>query len=263
MVLDIQWRSGFGYGDFVTGLGYAHNASIKYETDVDITFHWDHSHDYRHSSNDPETIIDRFWTVYNDIEKLENVRVFVKTDSKVNYRFINNLDEFNRVHGVWNSPSPVTDDGYILLWTSRYNTYFPGYDKDPICNQWGDLVHYLNNVGYRTIEVTYRTPVEEVLDLIRRCHIGVGYDGMIHQLFKLYRKPCLIFCKRKELNDLLLPFASQEISLNRFKRMTLEHYRQESKKRIRRVMKEYNEWLYDKCDPTSHELYNKPIGTVE
>ena len=40
-MLKIEWRSAFGYGDFVTGLGYAHTASIKYETDVQLRFHWE------------------------------------------------------------------------------------------------------------------------------------------------------------------------------------------------------------------------------
>lgn len=256
MTFDIQWKSGFGYGDFATGLGYAHNAAIKFSTDVKITFHWDHDNDYIHDPNDPETIIERFWSVYNDIKQSDDVNVQIKTNSEIDYRFVNNLHDYLSLHGIWESYYPSNDKGYILIWTSRYNTYFPGYHKDPIYHEWDELVEYLELNGYQVIEITYRTPVQKVLDLIRNCHMGIGYDGMVHQLFKFHRKPCLIFCERSRLNNLLLPFAEQESNLKRFKSLSLEYYKAKSKERIRRVERIYHRWLSEKEDYTKNHMYN-------
>lgn len=44
-VFNISWRSKIGYGDFITGLGYAHSATIKYQRPVHITFHWPNRED--------------------------------------------------------------------------------------------------------------------------------------------------------------------------------------------------------------------------
>ena len=46
-MLDIEWKTGVGYGDFVTGLGYAHTTCLKYQTPVNINFHWNHSKDFK------------------------------------------------------------------------------------------------------------------------------------------------------------------------------------------------------------------------
>lgn len=255
--LDIQFRSGFGYGDFISGLAYAHNASIKYKTPVDITFHWDHSIDYLHDSSDPETIVDRFYTCYDDLVKLDDVRVNISCDSPLPYRFINHLDELSPYHSYWQSLRKNRNDGIVLIWSSRHNTYFPGHKKDPIYNRWNELSEHLENIGFTVREITYRTPIAEILDLISRCHIGIGYDGMIHQLFKIYQKPILVFCKRHDLNRLLVPHASLEISYERFLKRGVDFYRHDSLRKLKRVQKDYHRWLYDHQDYTKHSLYNK------
>ena len=193
-MFDIQWRAGFGYGDFVSGLGYAHNASIKYNTKVNITFHWEHGSSYRESPQDPETIIERMWYIYGTMEKSEEVKIFVKTSSKPKYRFINHLDEFNPIHGLWNTTLHNTYTNKVVLWRSKYNTFFPGTDKDPAHDHWDKIIDWLTYLGYSVSEVTYRTPISDVMKDISECSFGIGYDGMIHQLFKYMWKPLIVLC---------------------------------------------------------------------
>lgn len=255
--LEIEFRSGFGYGDFISGLAYAHNASIRYQTPVDITFHWDHSIDHLHDPSDPETVIDRFYACYNDLVKLDDVNVNISCNSSIPYRFVNHLDELSPYHSYWQSIRKSRNDGTIVVWSSRHNTYFPGHKKDPIYDEWQDLCEYLRSVGFTVKEVTYRTPVSEVLDLISRCHMGIGYDGMIHQLFKIYQKPLVVFCKRTSLNQLLVPHASLESSYDRFLRKGPDYYRHHSLKKLKNIQNKYQNWLRDYQDPTQHPLYNK------
>jgi hypothetical protein len=259
-MLDIHWRCGFGYGDFVTGLGYAHTSSLKYKTPTHITFHWNHSEDYKESIEDPETIIDRMQYVYSTMRKLDNVEVSYKVNSNFPYRFVNNLDEFNPLHGLWYTNLDTTNTNMVVLWRSKYNTYFPGEKKDPAHDRWDSVISYLQHNGYTVKEVTYRTPICEVLDCIRQCRFGIGYDGMVHQLFKYMWKPLIVMCKRHNLNRLLVPTASLEHNVDNLFKKGVEVYVNESKARCIRYNNELEAWLDTYSNPTMHSLYNKPNG---
>lgn len=115
-MLEIQWRSGFGYGDFVSGLGYAHGASKKYQTDVQLTFHWNQDANHKEHESETETIIERMYYVYSVMNKLENVSICHRANSNIDYRFINNLDEFDPLHGLWYSNLTNESSNTVVLW---------------------------------------------------------------------------------------------------------------------------------------------------
>lgn len=83
---------------------------------------------------------------------------------------------------------------------------------------------------------------------------------MIHQLFKCYQKPLLVFCKRYALNRYLVPHAALENNFDSFKLNGLEYYRRISNEKYESVMKQYNEWLYDIQDFSDHPLYNQKVN---
>lgn len=256
MIFNVHWRSGFGYGDFITGLGYSHVASLKYLMPVDISFHWDHDIFYKTSSEDPETIIDRFNFIYSTMKQSSLVKVKAETCSKFSARFINELDEFNPVHGLWYSNLPLSYTRTVVLWRSKFNTYFPGIDKDPIFDKWDYLIDYLEKKNFTIKEVTYRTPIIEVMNLISSCAFGVGYDGMVHQIFKYMWKPLLVFCNRSSLNNLLIPQAAQEKSYERFIQKGIDHYLDKSFQNIEKYRKLLDIYIHEKQDPTKHRLFN-------
>lgn len=271
--LEIHFRAGFGYGDYITNLAYAHNASIKYQTPVVATFHWNHDLNHLHSPDDPETIIERFWKTYNELDHLDDVSIRVKSNSNVDFRFINNLDHDVPFHGIWRTAKRSDNNNKnnndlrrrhrsfnILLWRSTFNTYFPGADKDPISDHWGHLIDYLiKKEGHRVQEVTYRTPIDRILSSIEQCDMGIGYDGMVHQLFKCYHKPLLVFCRRYGLNRLLVPHAALENNYSKFLENGVDHYRMISERNLKTVMQKYHEWLYDHQDYKAHELFQKKV----
>jgi hypothetical protein len=255
-MFDIQWRSGFGYGDFVTGLGYAHNASVKYQTKVNLVLHWDHELDFKETAEDPETIIERMWYIYDTMVQSPNVNIDVRVNSKPSYRFINNLDEFNPVHGLWNTSLPLSYTNAVVLWRSKYNTYFPGIQKDPAHDKWDDVIDWLISLGYDVHEVTYRTPVSEVIDKISKCAFGLGYDGMVHQLFKYMWKPLIVICERHKLNNLLIPQASLEKDVGGLVKRGLDFYINQSYNNINKFKRQHQKYLNETINPFTHPLYN-------
>lgn len=259
-MLRIEWRSGFGYGDFVTGLGYAHNASIKYQTPVEINFHWSHDLNHKETPEDPETIIDRMWYVYSTMKHLSDVSVNVTTNSTPEWRFINNLDEYNAIHGIWLNNLEMIETDTVVLWRSKYNTFFPGVLKDPIWDKWDNVIDWLTDQGYRVHEVTYRTPVEEVIEAIRVCKFGIGYDGMVHQLFKYLWKPLIVLCERHPLNKLLVPTAALEKDVSNMFENGIDFYLEASYRKIKRVEQHHNLFLSDHKNYNDHSDYMKKIS---
>lgn len=254
-MLNVKWRTGVGYGDFVTGLGYAHTASIKYQTPVEIEFYWSHSKDYLFANNDPETIVDRCNYVYSIMRQSPMVEIKHKYNNKAEFRFYNQLDEFNPLHGLWYSNLPNdTKLKHVAIWTTEHNVDFPGLLKDPVHNRWDEIRYFLKD--YVLEEITYRTPVSEAIDIIRRCEFGIGYDGLAHQLFKFMWKPLFVFCQRKSLNNLLIPQALLFDNLNKFLQSNIDTLLLEAQLKMRQVKIQYEDYINKKELANEHRLFN-------
>lgn len=259
-MLKVDWKSGYGYGDFVTGLGYAHNASVRYEMDVNLTFHWNHDISHKETPRDPETIVERMYRVLDILEPLDSVTIDHKMNSELGCRFVNNLEEFNPLHGLWYTNLQMEYTNSVVVWTSKHNTNFPGVSKDPAYQDWDTIVDWLEDKGYAVKEVTYRTPVADVIECIRTCKFGIGYDGLVHQLFKFFWKPLIVVCHREELNNLLIPQASIVKNPNELFNVGLNHYIEDTKDRCERYKLMHKAWLDKKENPFDHPLYNRRVG---
>lgn len=254
--MKIEWRGGIGYGDFVTGLGYASNCTIKYNVDVDFIIHWDHNETYKPNPNDPETILERCQYVY---ELFCNKRMSLTqiTNSKPNFRFINQFHEFDPVHGMYNLPLEHKNKKYIVMWTSLNNTVPVKKFKDPLSkNDWLMVKDIVKDFGYDVIDIDYRTPIADVIDLCQNSAGGIGYDGSIHQIFKLIQKPIILFCERTELNKLLLPWATQYKNFEKF--FHQDSLFEESKNNLIIWQEKHKQWLEKKIDYKTEYLYNIP-----
>lgn len=259
-MLDVEWATGVGYGDFVTGLGYAHTSRLKYQVPVNIKFHWFHSKDYLFDATDPETIVDRCNYVESILKPLPGVTVTHEFDSKFPHRFINQLDEFNPLHGLWYSKLKNEETRDVVLWTSRHNKTFPGVSKDPAYKVWDKIIDRLELYNYNVKEVTYRTPVEEKIELIRTCAFGIGYDGLAHQLFKFMWKPVIVFCQRMWLNNILIPQGILEKNPERFLKRSLNQYLDEARAKVIKIKIDYKKYVNEKVNPYEHPLFNTPIS---
>lgn len=260
MEFNIHWRSNEGYGDFITGLCYAHSSVIKYDRNVTINFHWPNKKGSFYSKIDFESIDYKFEKILETLKPIKGLSIEHTYSSIPPWRFINELEEFNPIHGLWYPKDKVeTEKGLVVFWSSKHNVKFPGYHKDPLYDHWEKIINNVKSEGFNVVEVTYRTPIKETLELIHKCEFGIGYEGMIHQLFKYAWKPIICASKRVELSRLLCPQAhiisDPELLLNDSINPLLEI----SKINIEALLIKHKNYLNDKQDPTQHKLYNVPI----
>lgn len=242
----LKWRGGIGYGDTLNAITYSHSCTVRYNQPVYTTIHWPFPCNYKHSAQDPETVVDRFSYVANTMAS-GRYNVFfnhVFLNKTPPFRYINNPDYDNPLHGVWyhNQQQSVTKK--IVVWSSRHNVESVGHFKDPSIELWDQLIDWLTNQGYQVVEVTYRTPIEEVIQHINECCVGIGYDGMIHQLFKYLWKPIIVVCERFELNQLLVPQAALVGSIDEIYNYGLDVLSKQSEINMRRVKKAHQRYLY-------------------
>ncbi len=256
----IQWRSNEGYGDFISGLCYAHSSVIKYQRPVHITFHWPNPHRHLLSRQDSEPIIDRFNYIKSFLRPLDGLTVEHFFSSIPPYRFINALEEFNPLHGFWYLKDifPVNSK-LVVFWSSIHNLSFPGYHKDPLFNYWDKVVSYIISQGYQVEEVTYRTPIKRVMELITTCEFGIGYEGMIHQLFKFTWRPLIVASQRVDLSNLLTPLGHTITEPKEILNVDISSLVEKSKSNISRLKVEHQNYLAEIEDPTNHKMYNKVI----
>lgn len=255
--MNIEWITGAGYGDFVSGLGYAHSCRIKYDRPINIKFHWNHDEDYLFSPNDPETIYQRCQYINSIMKPVKDLTVEHQFNSNPPFRFYNQLEEWNPLHGLWYSTLPPEHKPkLVVMWTTEHNLTFPGRFKDPAHKHWEPIRIKLENEGYKIVEVTYRTPVREVIDLINRCEFGIGYDGLAHQLFKFMWKPLIVFCERYSLNNVLIPQAVLEKDPVRFLDSDIMEYINVSKRKVDLVKRQHQEYINDTQRPEENKLFN-------
>jgi len=254
----MEFRSKEGYGDFITGLCYAHSSVIKYQRPIHIKFHWPNPKDYLLSDIDKESILYRFNYIREYLRPVNDLTISHEFSSVPNYRFINELEEFNHVHGLWYlKDEPPIKPGLVAFWSSKHNLEFPGYHKDPLYDHWDTIVSNLRSEGYDVVEITYRTPIKDVMDVITTCEFGVGYEGMIHQLFKFTWRPIVIASKRISLAKLLAPRGVIVSHHSQILNNHISKFVNQSKKNIKELLIRHKEYINDFQDPTRHKLYNK------
>jgi hypothetical protein len=254
-MLEVKWGTGVGYGDFVTGLGYAHTSAIKYQTPVHIEFYWNHSRDHLFSSLDPETIVERCNYIYSIMRQLSQVSINHKFDVNPDFRFYNQLDEFNPMHGLWYTDIPNhTKKKHVAIWTTDFNVSFPGHWKDPVNKRWNDIRAKLSE--YVLEEITYRTPVKEAIEIINRCEFGIGYDGLAHQLFKFMWKPLFVFCDRKWLNNILVPQAILLSNADEFIHSDTNKLIVSAKEKVELIRLKHLSYMNEKKIANDHPLFN-------
>jgi len=257
---NIEFRANEGYGDFITGLCYAHASVIKYQQPVHLTLHWPNPKDFLFSDIDTESIFYRYEYILNYLKPVNGLSISHKFSSIPKYRFINELEENNHLHGLWYlKDEPNVQPGLVAFWSSKHNLNFPGIHKDPLYQHWDEVVKNLKAEGYNVVELTYRTPIETVMKVITTCEFGIGYEGMVHQLFKFTWRPLVVAAKRLQLTKLLVPQAKLISEPSELLHTHIQEHVLHSKRNIKNLLKSHSKWLSIYEDPKMHPLYNKEI----
>jgi len=169
-----------------------------------MNVYWEHSEDYLHHFEDPETIIERaeyLHSFYHDKDAVKMNHIFNSEDlatSKLRHR------GFQRKSG----PTAVLDglpswifhkevltdpvENKVVFWRPLFNKDLPrGWKRTFTDEHWERILHILELKGYNLVELTYRTPVREALYHMRTCRFCIFYDGMWHYMAKNLCKPTI------------------------------------------------------------------------
>lgn len=260
----IDWKSPIGYGDFMNAIGYAHNARIKFDREVNINFWHTAESGVKYKEEDNETLserIDYINTLYKDNELVPIKHIFKNEfhlHERPNYafRFRNNLHEFNILHGIGTPKEEGENKKYAVMWTPISNKERPIFAKCTVFHpqEYDQIAKYIKSYGYDVYEIDYITPVKEVMNLVKDCSFGVGYRGCAYQLFKLYHKPVLMFSEK--FNSITFPWDRNYDSCKDFITSDLEIEIEKSRNKMIRILEEHKIWLNEKMIPEDHELYN-------
>lgn len=216
-MIDIQWKGKIGYGDIVSPICYAHNVSYKLRVPVHLTFRWDHGYDHKIDPSDPEPLWQRASFIDMLCEK-EGTDVVVRhkfnSPLKINH---SNYDwevlRKDRLHNYWYpAPKPHDKDANLIVINSTVGNKVSLQDygkpwKDPIADKW-EYVTDLIKQRYRVEIVDYRTPIRELVFLLKRAKGFVGYHGTAAWVAKFLHTPSVIFAEGGSLTRNAFPYAT-------------------------------------------------------
>lgn len=261
-MLSISWKGGIGYGDMISPISYAHNAARKFNTDVELTYFWPSDPYKRYHPDDPETQIQRFDALSKLIQTEDYKVIFKHTvDNNINWRWINNFEWNNPFHSVCPSTVKPKMHNKVVWWRSKFNAEPVHNVKDSLQDQqWENIAKYLSNYGHEVVELTYRMTIDEVLHHINTCSFGFGYDGMVHQLFKVIMKPLVVIAGRVDLNHDLIPHACVIQDYGQFDINKIYDYVGESARALSSTRSRYFNFISTTYDYTKHKLYNVPTS---
>jgi len=207
----VRWRGTWGVGDAMLALNVCHKYCYDNNIKVNLEMHWEHGEDYLHSPDDPETIIERMEWLHTKYHRPEDVTVtHVYYSDLFQHGNVNpdkQKDRFYFDSGAYDStgaPSnhwPFKKELYrnhiktkrIVIWTPTYNTEQPRLWKRFLTkDDWAYIISLLRREGWILVELTYRTPVKDAFEQIRKADYIFSYDGMWHYIAKNFSIPIFI-----------------------------------------------------------------------
>lgn len=200
-MIRIDWQGKIGYGDICGPISYAHNLSDKTGHHVELAFHWAHPRGTKTYSDDPETLDERADYILKLMEPAnvsmlhiyESDRIFDSDRPHTNYTYTFDL------HNYWWSTLTHrrTSDRIVVCPPTENKTSFPPekFWKDPFANEWNLIVKNL-----RGDVVSYRTPIDELVNKLLGCRLFVGYHGSCAWIARHLRVPMVLFSKNKVTN---------------------------------------------------------------
>jgi hypothetical protein len=225
----ITWRGTPGVGDFMWALNSAHNYAYRTKQKVNLEFQWEHSEDYLHHFEDPETIIERLNYVHNFYHRKDDVEVTHVFNAWGRYRDWKYSDDLimteeGRLRQVAKNKNknrfwfesgtfsdepggkppnpdwtfredafPEIDRSKVVIWTPKLNAEVPRTWKNWLTSsEWDDIISSTRRAGFNVIELNYRTPISEAMYHISTCRQVICYDGMWHYIARNFQRPIAV-----------------------------------------------------------------------
>ena len=223
--IKVEWRGTFGMGDCMMALNVCHLHAWNRDRKINLEMHWEHEEDYYHHFEEEETLVERMEYIHNFYLHKERVRITHKYNQKEGSKYFytfkdRNLKAKNRylfednyfddksgpiAQNSWLfNPKLINQDMFIkskivskkycgntiVIWRPLFNAEPPRTWKRLLTNDdWRVIIAILRRRGLNIVELTYRTPIREVLFHIATCKIVLCYDGMWHYISKNLNVP--------------------------------------------------------------------------
>jgi hypothetical protein len=196
-----------------------------------LELHWEHGEDHNHHFEDPETIIERCNYIHNFYHQQERVEIHHIFNADGRYKHWKFDDDVvletngdRRIAAIDNhgfkarfffesghyddtpgSDAPDNDwifreDAFqdynpnrIVFWRPTWNAERPRTWKRIFDNSdWDHLIGHFRTLGFDMHELSYRTPVSEVMHLISTSRMVICYDGIWHYVAKNFARPLAV-----------------------------------------------------------------------
>ena len=210
MILRIDWKGKIGYGDIVSPICYAHAMAQKNCCNVELIFHCPHKKGEKYKSEDAESLDHRarYLAAMASPINYHQVKINHKFESKLDCNHTN-YDDSDSFHNFWYSrvKNLAVSKKYIAMnTTATHQQTLEEYGgksktwKDPVgLIKWQGLEEQIvSKWGMEVKHVGYETPIEEVIDIYRKCFMAIGYHGSTMWIARYLRCPMLIYSMRKQ-----------------------------------------------------------------
>lgn len=244
-MLTCNWRGKVGYGDIVSPICYAHNVANKLDTHVKLVFHWNHDSTHKLCASDPETLMERASFIFNRCIK-SNVSLEHRYHSALpihhdNYDFTDDLHNFwycDQRHTGYKDTIVVNGTHHNMVTMAEYGKTW----KDPLGEQrWLDFVTQLKQT-HNVIDVSYRTPIDELFAALRQSKVFIGYHGTSAWVAKFVQTPMIVFTNNKSLTQMSFSHAAIKTSMESNFVDNLDAYINHSKKRLEDTLLRYRDY---------------------
>lgn len=195
----VEWKGKPGYGDMCSAVGYANNLSQK--TGKKVRLEWTSFNGFLerldpvHEHPDSEDANDRLYKIF-DMMKTEKVELKIRYNENLPYQH-SELPNHPLYFYRYMKPEYKWEGGggYIVFNTTQ-NNYVQWKDytnpkhkswKSP--DSWDNTYENFDRVRF----VDYRTPLEELVDILKNCDLFVGYAGGAAQLAQTMGVPMFLY----------------------------------------------------------------------
>lgn len=268
-MIDIQWKGKIGYGDIISPICYAHNVSFKLQTQVNLTFRWEHGPEDKTYPIDREMLWKRADVLNRCCDKAHtNVQVFHSFNNPLDINHTNydwDVVAKDSFHNYWR-PQPLiqhkpSESNIIVVNSTATNVKsLKNYGKewkDPLVGQWETIIDVLSH-KYEVRVVDYRTPIKKLINLLQIAKGFIGYHGACAVPAKFIHTPSIIFADGGSLTRNAFHYAHIEKNDDNLIEIigNPELYFEKSQVRINQAKKAYKSYkLSEKFEQSlTHEV---------
>ena len=244
-MLTCNWRGKVGYGDIVSPICYAHNVANKLDTHVKLVFHWNHSSSHKICVDDPETLMERASFIFDHCIK-SNVSLEHRYHSALPIHH-DNYDFTDDLHNFWYSDQRHIGHSDIIVVNGTHHNMVTMAEygktwKDPIGEQgWAEFVSTLSKT-HHVVDVSYRTPIKELVAVLQRAKVFVGYHGTAAWVAKFVQTPMVVFSNKVGLTQMSFSHAAVKTAMEPDFIDNIDDYITHSKKRLEGTLSRYRDY---------------------